>query len=378
MSLQAGAMAAGAVLATFADVGGELNKYNSIMNNSRSLIGVSQAARVEPLTLVDSTLVHLDYMPDVLQTLQSQFTGFWLQALAMLTDLNGVNVARILDPINPSRDPDYVEFTKSIKRRAGMETFTHMCVEAYKWALPTAGQRFLSAEADDNKSTGQAVSDSAVKEVKDAANLAVGKLINVKVKNNGEEATVPVAIRLMVVEMDPTSLTALVGDKSQNDSFKNRVFDWRAGRLSFISDLVLCNDLIKERKRMLTKDKEGVYSEVRRRQQQHKKAGMLSGRASAAEASNLYVISKNSIDNLAMQFGYDIDNFSHREKIFENTAAMIIAVVDPDYERVTFYHNGLRQSSSLGIRDIKVANKGTGPNIMDIFQAYKEGAAPRF
>ncbi len=83
MSLQAGAMAAGAVLATFADVGGELRNYNSIMNNSRSLIGVSQAARVEPLTLVDSTLVHLDYMPDVLQTLQSQFTGFWLQALAM-------------------------------------------------------------------------------------------------------------------------------------------------------------------------------------------------------------------------------------------------------------------------------------------------------
>lgn len=374
MSLQAGAMAAGAVLATFADVGGELRNYNSIMNNSRSLIGVSQAARVEPLTLVDSTLVHLDYMPDVLQTLQSQFTGFWLQALAMLTDLNGVNVAKILDPINPARDPDYVEFTKSLKKRAGLEALTHMSVEAYKWALPTAGQKLLAAEAGDNKGV---VAD-AVKEVKDVSNLAVGKLINVKVKNQGEEATIPVSIRLMVVEMDPTSLTALVGDKSQNDSFSNRVFEWRAGRLSFISDLMLCNDLIKERKRMLAKDKEGVYSEVRRRQAQHKKAGMLSGRASAAEASNLYVISKASADDLAMKFGYDIDNFTHREKIFENTAAMIIAVVDPNYERVSFYHNGLRQSSSLGIRDIKVANKGSGPNIMDIFQAYKEGAAPRF
>lgn len=367
-------MAAGAVLATFADYGDKVSNYNSIMNNSRSLIGVSQAARVEPLTLVDSTLVHLDYMPDVLQTLQSQFTGFWLQALAMLTDLNGVNVARILDPINPSRDPDYVEFTKSLRRRAGMESNVHMSVEAYKWALPTAGQKFLAVEAGDGKG---AVSD-AVKEVKDVSNLAVGKLINVKVKNQGEEATVPVAIRLMVVEMDPSSLTALVGDKSQNDTFANRVFEWRAGRLGFISDLILCNDLIKEKKRMLAKDKEGVYSEVRRRQQQHKKAGMLSGRASAAEASNLYVISKASADELSLKFGYDIDNFSHREKIFENTSAMIIAVVDPDYERVAFYHNGLRQSSSLGIRDIKVANKGSGPNIMDIFQAYKEGAAPRF
>lgn len=374
MSLQAGAMAAGAVLATFADVGGEIGKYNSIMNNSRSLIGVSQAARVEPLTLVDNTLVHLDYLPDVLQTLQSQFTGFWLQALAMLTDLNGVNVAKILDPINPSRDPDYVEFTKSLRRQAGMEAISHMSMEAYKWALPTAGQRFLAKEADAGKG---AVTD-ALKEVKDSANLAVGKLINVKVKNQGEEANIPVAIRLMVVEMDPSSLTDLVGDKSQNQSFGQRVFEWRAGRLGFISDLILCNDLIKEKKRMLAKDKEGVYSEVRRRQSQHKKAGMLSGQASAAEASNLYVISKASAENLAMQFGYDIDNFSHREKIFENTAAMIIAVIDPNYERVVFYHNGLRQSSSLGIRDIKVANKGSGPNIMDIFQAYKEGAAPRF
>lgn len=374
MSLQAGAMAAGAVLATLADVGGEVRNYNSIMNNSRSLIGMTGSARVEPLTLVDSTLVHLDYMPDVLQTLQSQFTGFWLQALAMLTDLNGVNVAKILDPINPSRDPDYLEFTKSLKKRAGLESMTHMSVEAYRWALPTAGQKFLATEAG----AGNGVAGDAIRDVKDVSNLAVGKLINVKVKNEGQEANIPVSIRLMVVEMNPTSLVALVGDKSQNDSFSNRVFEWRAGRLALISDLILCNDLIKEKRRMLAKDKEGVYSEVRRRQAQHKKAGMLSGRASGAEASNLYVISKTSADELALKFGYDIDNFSHREKIFENTSAMIIAVIDPNYERVSFYHNGLRQSSSLGIRDIKVANKGSGPNIMDIFQAYKEGAAPRF
>lgn len=374
MSFQAGAMAAGAVLATLAARGEELGKYNAIMTNQRSLIGATQAARVEPLTLVESSLTHLEYITDVLQSLQSQFTGFWLQALAMVTDLNGASAARILDPINPSRDPNYREFADSLKRRVGMERISYMSVESYRWALPSSSQRLLPAPATEADKTSLG---DAVKEVKDAANLAVGKLINVKIKHGGEEIELPIAIRLLVAELPTSTLISLVGDKTQDASFKSRVNDYVDGLISF-SDLAFGSDLIKERKKMLAKDKDGVYTEVRRRQMQHKKAGLLTGKASLAEASNLYVISKDAADQLASNFGYDIDSFSQREKIFENTSAMIIAVVDPEFERVTFYHNGLRQSTNLGIRDIKIANKNTGPNVMDIFQAYKEGAAPRF
>lgn len=381
MSFQSGAMAAGAVLATVAEL--NIPEYNAIMNKSQSLVGLGKAARVEPLTLIDSDCVHLDYITDVLHSVQSLFTGYWLQGLDMLTDVGGCSLLSILDPINPNRDPDYIEFAKSVARKHGLERFTHMSVEAYQYALPMPGQiSYVPAvEADKPEPTkrdGISYDSKALNDIQTPANLAVGKMMNVKIRNNGKEMEIPISFRLMVAEMPREAMIALIGDESQNSSLTERFFEWRAGRISLINDLIFCSDLIKERKRMVAKDKAGVYTEVRRRQLQHKKAGMLSGKASAAEASNLYIISKETADEIESSFGLMIDNFSHREKIFANTTAMIIVVIDRDYERITFYHDGLRQSTNLGKDAIKSANKSGGPNVMDIFQAYKEGAAPRY
>lgn len=372
--VQSGAMAAGAVLATVGELRKDAVNYSNIMNKSKSLVGLGKAARVEPLTLVDSDCVNLDYITDILHSAQSLFTGYWLQGLDMLSTVGGASVMSILDPINPNRDPDYAEFAMSVARKQGFESICHMSIEAYKHALPMPGQQTLPSIA------AEAVTDSkGLTDINTPSNLAVGKMINVKVRNGDQEVEIPIAFRLMVAEMPRETMVALVGDESKNNNtFTERLFQWRAGRITLINDLIFCSDLIKERKRMVAKDKEGIYTEVRRRQTQHKMAGILTGKASAAEASNIYIISKETADEIEGRFGLDIDNFSHRTKIFENTTAIMIIVVDRDYQRVTFYHDGLRQSSNLGINDIKSANKNGGPNVMDIFQAYKEGAAPRY
>ena len=376
-------MAAGAVLATLAGPIDDAVNFHNTTTNAKSLVGLTKAARVEPLTLIDSDCVHLAYITDVLQSVQSLFTGYWLQGLDMLTNVGGCSVLSILDPINPNRDPDYMEFAKSVAKRHGMESYTHMSVESYKFSLPMPGKKTLQTSLEADKPAkaqpnGAFHDPKATADIGTPSNLAVGKMMNVTIRNGDKEISMPISIRLMVAEMPRESMIALVGDQSQNTSLSERFFEWRAGRISMINDLIFCSDLIKERKKMLVKDKAGVYTEVRRRQLAHKKAGVLTGQASAAEASNLYIISKDTAQDIADRFGLDIDNFSHRCKIFENTTAMIIVVIDREYERVTFYHEGLRQSTNLGINDIKSANKNTGPNVMDIFQAYKEGAAPRY
>ena len=371
--VQSGAMAAGAVLATVGELRKDAVNYHNIMNKSNSLVGVGEAARVEPTTLVDSDCVSLDYITDILHSAQSLFTGYWLQALDMLSTVGGASVLSILDPINPNRDPDYAEFVQSLARKRGFESYSHMSVEAYKHALPIPGQKMLPQIGT------EAIDSKAATEINAPSNLAVGKLVSVKVRNGDEIKEITIAFRLMVAEMPRETMVALVGDESQNNnSFTERFFQWRAGRITMINDLILCTDLIKERKRMIAKDKEGIYTEVRRRQSQHKQAGMLTGKASAAEASNIYVISKETADEIENRFGLEIDNFAHRTKIFANTTAIMIIVVDRDYQRVTFYHDGLRQSSNLGVADIKTSNKNGGPNVMDIFQAYKEGSVARY
>lgn len=57
---------------------------------------------------------------------------------------------------------------------------------------------------------------------------------------------------------------------------------------------------------------------------------------------------------------------------------MIFVVVDIDNERATFYTDTIARSTNIGLVDIKTANKAKDGNIMDIFNAYKEGASVRF
>ena len=79
-----------------------------------SLARITSMARVEPLCIVDSDCVHLEYISDVLQSLQSIFSGYYLQAVSLMTNVAGVSVAKQLDILNPNRNPDVVGFINGL------------------------------------------------------------------------------------------------------------------------------------------------------------------------------------------------------------------------------------------------------------------------
>jgi hypothetical protein len=55
---------------------------------------------------------------------------------------------------------------------------------------------------------------------------------------------------------------------------------------------------------------------------------------------------------------------------------MIMCVVDPEWDHVTFYHRSIDSETELTMRELKQANKGTGPDVADILKAYQMSAAP--
>jgi hypothetical protein len=56
---------------------------------------------------------------------------------------------------------------------------------------------------------------------------------------------------------------------------------------------------------------------------------------------------------------------------------MIIAVVDPEWDQVTLYFNGIASHSTFSIRSLK-SGKDKGPDIADIMKSLFEGSAPSF
>jgi hypothetical protein len=506
------------------------------VNASDSLIAATQAARVEPLVLVDTDALYVEELYDVLQSLQSIFAGYYLQAIQLDSSLGNVKVAETLGKFNPNGNPNAfgalqeqalgtLDHAMAVKHlhsavdhpsngrtlgtagtylRLGQHMFA---TESYRDALPdfreiddvaleakggnsrkiskvespfasdadyknwkaqrevqTAKQRdrqetervndrrkrnelestrererqedrdhqlgqrqelandkaiqkdrqltqdkrqdrqdrnrewdrlegkerqqHLDAQAETERRVAARKAEEEagrvsthiddLSDVKDAANLSVGKLLNVEIKNNGQTFQIPVAVRLVVNTIPSASLVHILS-LSQNviKSAKERFHAWKAGRLSFVKDLIFARDLIDEHRRSLMKSSDSVYHNVIKREKQSLTAALVGGVPSVAAASNMVVTTTNTIEEIELTMPGKFKDFHARQKIFEETSLMIVAVIDKEWQRVTFYHRGLPDATEVSFRDLKTSIKGNGPDVSDILKAYTLGNAPR-
>lgn len=353
-----------------------------------SLPEATKLTRVEPITVISADLANYEYTPDILQSLVNLFAGYYLQAVSLSARIGNVRIVNILDKLNPDRDASafFVSLEASQNHR-------FMMADQYKYRLPrisTEGQ-FVDAMLDGQdlddviKAKQQrpefqhsAVNRDSVKTLNEPVNLAVGKMILVDITIDEQSMQVPVNIRLAPAVLSNTSTEHLLTLKKEDNSLTERYHAWRAGRIAFIRDLMFCQDLIDTHRKALMEDKEGVYSEIIRRVNNSKKYGLLTQNPSLVSASNLFVISEEVAKTIEQGLGGKLSNARVREKAFENTYAMVIAVVDRDWERVTFYHRGVAAATNVSVKDIVKANKSKGPEVTDILSQLVKGQAPTF
>ena len=399
--------------------------YDVVTSTRSSLAKLTKPARVEPLCVIDSDCIQLEYIHDVVQCLQSIFTGYYLQAISLLGTVSGVSVLGDLDRVNPHREYTIPDIVEDVLRKAKIvesaESF-YLSEENYKWSLPMVGDR-LALEANNKTSRprpnrqGHPNSPDKLKNrnkdkrnhldwtsdrwnsenqwnvshsdkegkvrkieidehIEKMANLSVGKIVQVTIEREGKSVTVPITIRLLVNELPTNVLVKMFGKDPMETSFVERYYKWKAGRISFFSDLILCRDLVKAYKKELMQDENKVVSEIARRANDNLAMTLYSKKPSLATASNLYIMSTDTATSIKRVSGLDITKYNHREEIFGKTYAMILCVIDRDYERITFYHDGIAMPTTLGVRDLRHINKDSGPTINDVLSAYKQGQAP--
>lgn len=364
----------------------------ALSGKEKSLIAATKGARFEPIVLVDSDVSTYEGATDIMYSLQTLFTGYLLQAIAMYGNVGGTKVVQELGRLNPAREPDYGGFIRSVAN-----------LESYKNRLPTPNgalalesfdsntKRYSSAykaalEAD--AATMSVMNTDTEKNLMQSANLSVGKIYDVKFKtHNGIDVVVPITVRLLSMVIPSERLAhILTVDALRMTDFKERFYAWRAGRISLISDLILCKDLIKQHRKELINDKDGVYSNVLRRRLKTNVSTLTNGSPSLAGASNIVVMSsdtakvieqklngKFSVYNVRQNF---FDGQNIRDKVTQGTGLMMIVVVDKFSDRITFYSEGIAESTNLSLREIKGANKSTGPDVSEILKAYQLGSAP--
>jgi hypothetical protein len=182
----------------------------------------------------------------------------------------------------------------------------------------------------------------------------------------------------MVNSVPTSELAHILSLGGKDTSALGRWRSFKSGELDFWRDLFMCQDLITAHRKNLLNDKDGLYTEISHRKTNNGIMGALDMKPSLGTISNLAVISKETQVELELQVNGSLNNPRIRNSIFESTALMILAVYDKDFERVTFYYHGIAEKTEVGVKDLRAANKGEGPNITDILKAYSAGAAPAF
>lgn len=358
--------------------------YKGTVGSPLSISDVSKIARIEPITLVSSSLSSTKELYNVLHGVLNIYAAYYLQAVGILSaQLADVRILKILDKIHPDRDVKTLLTSGYI----AAESFVNstLTLKNCKYGFPVPGTT-VATEHIFNEDEGTHLGTSIQRlETFEKLGSAVGKVVEVKFKvrpadskSVADETTIPVVVKLdtMIIPSDVLS-TILVSNKNEI-TLGSRFEQAIRGRISFIKDFILCSDLIKTQKKTMIKDPTGAYAALLKRINNSRIYSALSGNISLAGVSSIVVISDED-ENLIQRFiGGKLTNEQTRDIVFDNTSAMMIVVVSEAWERVTIY---IRDTSSYSQSSFDAfkgsADKGNN-NIGDILKSLTAGQAPSF
>ncbi len=333
------------------------------MTKGTSLVEASQAASVNPIMIVDESLSGMQQLSEISGVVQNMFAAYYISAASLMTSINGVKISESLGPLNPNRSVfESKEMGMSESSLDLYSSETHN-LNAHK-ALPmikdyAAHKPKYSSEAVSRP--GQLGASDYTEVVKEYSPLSVGRVYEINVGNVDEEdapiATVKVVIQLLAFMTKTNYLVDMLTFRSHTDmALPERWFNYKIGKIGLM-DLLFQRDLIAKHRNMLIKDKTGLYKEIVERKNRSTLQGVLSGRPSLATFSNIALISKDTALAIEDKIHGPLSKFNIRNAAMESTGLMILGVIDPAYERATFYLHSKEVPVVVPFKDFKLGSK---------------------
>lgn len=208
--------------------------------------------------------------------------------------------------------------------------------------------------------------DNKIMEVE---SLVVGKLLNVEISDGDKKAKLPVLIRLIPAGVPPQSLVHMFSAGGR-DSWAQRLFMVQTGQIKFWRDFVLGQDMIDEHFRALMNDKSGVFKMVTDRRRNNSQKALATGRVSVADASNIAIVSAETLKSATGKLYGKIEQESVRKAIFDNSYLLMLIVVDERWQRVQIWHRGVDLATTHKFDEIERSEKSKGPDITEMFKMF--------
>ena len=164
---------------------------------------------------------------------------------------------------------------------------------------------------------------------------------------------------------------------------------FRAGEISFWKDFVLARDLIKKQAKVLKQDKHGIIIDMMNHQHNalfrwwEGVVNVVTGHLRSPShnlANTMLITSKATFDKACRENSINFNNNTQRQRYFNKTWSMIVCVVDPLYNTIEMYFNGVDMKGTYSFAMInKVGAKGQDNfDLKEVMSAFSQGLTPKF
>jgi hypothetical protein len=397
----------------------------------RSLIETSKNTRVRPITVISNDLMTLPELDNVLLNILNIFTAYYMQAIAVNNTINSVTVRDVLYKFNPNASVESLnnphriesnyEFTlpgiaqeastilsrqyetdknDTLKENPNLSVGKLINInisENYVTAISSSRTSIDTSEKNDTSFREDAGGSNSAKRddmgniidrtntsqngssTTTGASKTEGKRVENSINNQFLPGSynIPVLVQLASFLLSTETCSDLISTGSVGKSLLDRWVQYRSGQIEFIKDLILCNDIIDEQRRLLLHKESDTYMNILKRIGTAQLNYINTDKENLAAASTIYVISEAVAHDIEFKIGGKLESFATRQRLFKGNYGMILAVLDREWERATFYYRGMDVGTTVSFKSLaKSDNKNM--DILDVFRTFSSGNSPIF
>lgn len=326
--------------------------YSYNVLNTTSASQRANRAVIAPMVAIDQTILHQDYMNDLMQVVMLRDEVATLTNIAMNNaDAMGVKIENILGGVLP--------------KRSGLEAL--MGCES---ALTTArgyvdSHKPKQVTKDEDLRDTVSINGKSMPDFKEYTPLAVGRVVLATVYGKeGGRLDFPLTFRQIPVPVSNKDLKLIFSASKAEDGLSARFLMAKSGEIT-TPELLTGSDIVKEKFRIRNQEMSGYYKEATKRETVNRIASIRTGVISMNSMANTFILSRATADQLELEIGRTFKRASTRDQIFKAVKANTIVIADDGAGVFTFYTNGVDLPETYTRREISVkAAKESGANTL--------------
>lgn len=305
---------------------GASKTYNTIATGN-----VAQSARyatISPMVAIENTLIHQDYMSDLLTVVALRDIKDTLTHFALQGEVKGIKISRLVESVNP--------------RRAGLLSYSGL--EAFD---PSAKKAVMEGRVT--------VAGKTYADLTQYQPLALGRTCEASVNIDGHTVPFPLTFREIPVPISSNDLKEVFDAARPEDGMYGRWLMHKSGEIT-TPELLTGSDKIKREFNIRRNDMSGYYKEANKRASGNRAAAIRTGIISVNTEANTIIMSSETAKTIELEIGASFDG-SGINRIRKAVLANNIIIVDDGLGSFTFYSSSSNIPERWTRKEITVASK---------------------